>query len=177
METARSTLILVTGIFLWVLFFVFGITLDAGSYFTKISGPDSGIWTVVGSVFGFFLSWTWSNLVMLCCLAALVGEVGRDAMANGKGKPNLRGAMVRGFFIYLAITAGQLVIAGNISLPKEALESVTNGSSITSPLVTTPSQYFRLASFCSLVAFLVGFTPKLFTSILNSVSRMTGTDE
>ena len=151
-----------------------GIALDAGNYFKRLGEADATFLDGTWAFLCLTTSWTWSNVLALCCLSALVGEYGRDAMATRKSTPNPQAAIVRGFFIFLAMAAGQLVIAGNISLPQEVVQ---NPGSARDPLVTSPGQYFRLASFCSLLAFLVGFTPRIFHAFLNGLHRFTGVDD
>jgi hypothetical protein len=82
--------------------------------------------------------------------------------------------MVRGFFIFLAMATGQLVIVGTISLPPSLIE---NGGMATDPSVVSPGQYFRIATFCSFLSFFVGYKPSLFTSFLSRVERFAAEEE
>lgn len=172
MENFRATLVLVIAVGAWIGTFLLGIALDAGVYFERLTADETGALAGVWAFLCLAASWTWSNVLAMCCLAALVGEYGRDAMTPRRQQPNSRAAIVRGFFIFLAISAGQLVIAGNISLPQAVADAADPGN----PLVNSPGQYFRLAAFCSLLGFLVGFTPRLFTTFLKGLERIAGGD-
>lgn len=173
MGRAGTTVVLVLSVMGWIGAFVLGIALDAGTYFQRVTAEEATLLQGAWAFVCLTTSWTWSNVLGLCCLSALVGEDGRDAMATRRSSPNPQAAIVRGFFIFLAMAAGQLVIAGNISLPQVVVEGAASAGD---PLVTSPGQYFRLASFCSLLAFLVGFAPRIFHAFLNGLHRLTGVD-
>jgi hypothetical protein len=60
--------------------------------------------------------WTWTNLVYLCVLASVIGEIGRYTVGRQKSSINVGGAIVRGFFVVLITFAGQLVTRRAVSL-------------------------------------------------------------
>jgi len=123
------------------------------------SSPDgrSGL-LLVGLIVAF--SYTPTNVAMLCLLAATLGvtasraRLGDDATggqhAGDSTHPYVSGAL-RGFFVYVALLSGMLVIVGN---PFEDLSE---------------SKYVRLAGLVSLFAFLLNYYPGLFPSLLAKV--------
>lgn len=166
-----STVVLGLGLFLWISLFVAGSAVPSDELLKLIKGEDNSTLLRAGGLVGFVFTWTWSNIFWLCCISSVLGEYGRDAMSPGR-PPNPQAAMIRGFFIFLALATGQLVIVGTISLPPSLLE----GANVTpeDPSIVSPGQYFRIATFCSFLSFFVGFSPKIFTSLLKRVENMAG---
>lgn len=143
---------LVVALLTWILFFVIGITANSTRYLNELYDQFS-MFTAVG----FVTSWTWTNVLCLACFASLVGEWGRTCVE--KRPPRLGGALARAFFIYLALISGQLLFGGGLPIPgAEQLDAVAGN--------TTQWQYFRVATFVSLLAFMVGYSPGFFASLL-----------
>ena len=165
-----STVVLGLGLFLWISMFVAGSAVPSDELMRLIRGEEVELYLRIGSLFGFVFTWTWSNIFWLCCISSVLGEYGREAMSP-KGTSNPQAALVRGFFIFLAMATGQLVIVGTISLPPSLLEGAVTPDD---PSVVSPGQYFRIATFCSFLSFFVGFSPKIFTSLLKRVENMAG---
>jgi len=100
----------------------------------------------------YLLTYTDTNVAMLCCIAAWLGELGRRTRIDGVEQEGdfLRGdylaAVMRGFLGYLAILTGFVVIGTGVNF------------------FTTPSAegYVRLAAIVSLAGFLIGFNPAIF---------------
>jgi hypothetical protein len=155
---------------LWIVFFVAGSAVPSDDLLQRVMTEGAGLRTRALNMVGFVFTWTWSNIIWLCCFSTLVGEYGREALGR-KGVPNPLAALVRGFFIFLAMATGQLVIAGTLSLPPSLLEEAVNPEN---PIVVSSGQYFRIATFCSFVGFFVGFSPRIFTSLLNRVEMLAG---
>lgn len=166
----KSALVLAICLLLWILFFVAGSAVPSDDLLQRAVAEGARPRTRILNMLGFVFTWTWSNIIWLCCFSTLVGEYGREALGR-KGMPNMVAALVRGFFIFLAMATGQLVIAGTLSMPPSLLEEAVNPNN---PVVVSPGQYFRIATFCSFVGFFVGFSPRIFTSLLNRVERMAG---
>ena len=167
-----STFVLGLGLFLWISLFVAGSAVPSDELMVIIRGEDVSLLKRIAGLFGFVLTWTWSNIFWLCCVSSVLGEYGRDAMSPVRGT-NPQAALIRGFFIFLAMATGQLVIVGTISLPPSLLEGAVAPED---PSVVSPGQYFRIATFCSFLSFFVGFSPKVFTSLLKRVENMASTD-
>lgn len=169
----RSTLVLVIGLFFWISFFVAGSAVPSDELMQVIRAAGSPWYLRLAGLIGFVCTWTWSNIFWLCCLSSVLGEYGREAMRPKKGA-NPQSALIRGFFIFLAMATGQLVIVGTISLPPSLLEGAAAPDD---PSVVSPGQYFRIATFCSFLSFFVGFSPRVFTSLLKRVENMAGSEE
>jgi hypothetical protein len=91
--------------------------------------------------------------------ASFIGELGRSLSNNQSA--NLGAAFARGFFIYLTFVTGQLVLGGDLPIPGVGTEIITHG------------QYFRVAAFSSLMAFVGGYSPEFFSSILKRIEAQT----
>ncbi len=167
MQAIRETSFLIVLALFWIGTMVLGVALDSGVYFQKLANENLAFIERVSALITIIFTYTWSNIFLLCCLAALIGEIGR--VANLGENPKIKLAIIRGFFIFLLVTGGQLIIAGNISLPA----NVAPEGGAVGPMVTSVGQYFRLASFCSLMAFLVGFTPSWFDALLDRLKRVS----
>ena len=168
----KSTLVLILGLFLWLCFFVAGSSVPSDELMQLIRSADVPWYQRVASLVGFVFTWTWGNIFWLCCLSSVLGEYGREAMGPKRGV-NPQAALIRGFFIFLTLATGQLVIVGTISLPPSLLEGAATPDD---PSVVSPGQYFRIATFCSFLSFFVGFSPKVFTSLLKRVENMAGSE-
>jgi hypothetical protein len=175
MATSKtSALALALFLLLWIGFFVVGSAVPSDNLLKIVLDPGAVTTHRALGLLGFVFTWTWSNILWLCCLSSLVGEYGRGTVAGSAAQPHPTAAMVRGFFIFLAMATGQLVIVGTISLPPSLIE---NGGMATDPSVVSPGQYFRIATFCSFLSFFVGFKPSLFTSFLSRVERFAAEEE
>lgn len=124
-------------------------------------------------------TYTPTNLLLMCCASALIGCLGRLATTNGNNENgNGRGAsqssdssksaedsdptgvsplapamsaVMWGFFVYLVLISGTIVLAGDTFMKTDA------------------DQYFRLAGSASLLAFAVGWQPQLVTHLVSNI--------
>ena len=154
-------------LFTWISILLIGAFFSSGSFFKKVNSAEFNFLQQTGFFFCLMGTWTWSNILLLCCLASLLGEYGRYSMTSSVRKVNNMAALVRGFFIYLFLTAGQLLINGSLSMPVEALPADQAEF-----LRTSPEAYIRLSGVSSLMGFAVGFKPELFHEFL---IKVTGT--
>ncbi len=104
------------------------------------------------------MCWTWTNLIILCCICAVVGDIGRSLLPGAGEAPSYASGVIRGFFVYLLGLTGQLVLTGT-----------GNGSQ---DLVILAGSYFRIAGFLSLLSFLVGYNPRLFSRLVERIENM-----
>ncbi len=167
-SSTKNTLTLGLCLLLWVGFFVVGSAVPSDNLLRHVLNELNSPLNRAGNLLGFVFTWTWSNILWLCCFASLVGEYGRGSMSGTAALPSAPAAIVRGFFIFLAMATGQLVIVGTISLPPSLIE---NAGITGDPSIVSPGQYFRIATFCSFLSFFVGFKPSVFTSFLSRVER------
>jgi hypothetical protein len=100
-----------------------------------------------------------TNLALVCCFAGVLGAMGRRvvlAAERDRGPHDhtfpFLSAVLRGFFVYLAVISGILVLLEN-------------------PILGTasPGQYIRFAGLLSLTSFFVNYDPTMFVSLLNRV--------
>lgn len=139
----------------WIVLFGVGISQDS-------SAALQSLWTSFRflTLMKFIVTWTWSNVLFLAIFASFAGELGR--ISGDIQRPNLVSAAARGFFIFLALIAGQLVFNGTLSVDPKPYNQV---------LFVTEPRYFRVAAFSSLLAFMAGYNPVFFSSL---VSRIEG---
>ncbi|MEM8488387.1 MAG: hypothetical protein AAF564_22755, partial [Bacteroidota bacterium] len=98
---ASSTIILSLSLLFWIALFVAGSTIPSDNVLQGVLGEGVPVGKRLLHLLGFVFTWTWSNILLLCCFASLVGEYGREAMSRRKIIPNPQVALVRGFFIFL----------------------------------------------------------------------------
>jgi hypothetical protein len=128
-------------------------------------------WAGLASIVMVVLTFTPPNLALLGALAAVAGAAGRwmtdgtsteesaSAAAARRHAMTLRGwassamlsALSRGFFVYLAMLSGLLILTGD---PFDR---------------PTPGQYVRLAGTCSLFCFIVGWQPDLLKKLMDRI--------
>ncbi|MFK7848539.1 MAG: hypothetical protein AB8G77_24850 [Rhodothermales bacterium] len=170
---AKSTIVLSLCLMFWLGLFVAGSTIPSDNVLQGLIGEGVALEKRALHLVGFIFTWTWSNILLLCCFASLVGEYGREAMSRRRIVPNPQVALVRGFFFFLAMATGQLVIVGTISLPPSLIEEAVTPQD---PSVVNAAQYFRIATFCSFLNMLIGFSPRMFTNLLKRVEMLSGED-
>src|SRR5262249_12966615 len=109
--------------------------------------------------------YTATNPAFLACLAAFLGGIARRVRIDGEGadtsndswssqKKAYLSAIMRGFFLYLVVLSGLLLL--------------------TTQAITNPSQeqYVRLAGTISVLSFLVGSDTTLFARIMHRVTEL-----
>lgn len=127
----------------WLLVFTMGATVSSAP-FREDMNPIA---------FAMVLfTYTPTNLAMLGCFAATSGSGG----INEADAEDHRNAAVRGFFVYLMLISGMLVVSDD---------------PFTSP---SQSQYIRLAGMTSLLCFIVGWRPEVVASMMNRVLTAQG---
>lgn len=146
----------------WTLVFTIGMIFPSDPIRTALNGTGATIsnWMVLPYVLMFLMTYTVSNVAILCCISAWLGELGRRTRIDGaaQGGPFLRGdyiaAVMRGFLAYLAILTGFVVIGSGVNV------------------FVTPSAegFVRLAAVVSLAGFLIGFNPALLRGIESKVT-------
>jgi hypothetical protein len=101
-----------------------------------------------------FLFYTLSNVAILCCLSSFLGALSRKSRFARNGqraeedmRSHFMGAVMRGFFVYIALLAGLLVFSGSQFADMDQ------------------ERYIRLASMVSVFSFLIGHDPRLFDTL------------
>lgn len=152
---------------IWVLLFTAGLTIDSGPYRTQV---NSALFSW-GAFFMVVLTYTPTNVAILSLLSGYVagcaslithhryrekaekaGRLTKEALLEHLmyRTESPMASMFRGMVVYFGFMAGILV---------------TTVSPFTA---TTPEQYIRLAAAVSFFAFVVGYDPTKFSSLLNA---------
>jgi hypothetical protein len=124
-----------------------------------------------GEVFVMLTCWTWTNLLILCCLASVIGELGRRVLLGARQAPQVQAALVRGFFILLAVMAGQLMILGTPAATAIPAEAVHNQELYAGVWL---ARFIRLAAFASLISLLASLRPRLIRVLMEHLLERLG---
>lgn len=147
---------------LWILVFLPALIISSAPYRQQL---ENGVFTTK-TIFMTLITYTVTNVAILCCLAGVIGASTRmiiDA-AKHKGQKqkdsfNFAGIMLAGvmrsFLIYLLFISG-IYLATNAPFANP-----------------TQEQYVRVAGMISLFAFVAGYEPKFFGRIMESFSTST----
>lgn len=175
LEGASSFLVFV----LWLILFAAGILVDTRPYREHISpsavvametppapgaasAPAAPSTAHAGNIFAAWLVVLFCylplNLAWLCATSSTLGSLGSRAnlsddslnVASIDGTNPYVSALLRGFFVYLFMTSGLLLL---------------DETPFSSP---SPGQYIRLAGFLSLFSFVLSYQPQLFTALIDS---------
>jgi hypothetical protein len=144
----------------WLVLLVIGSEIQASLYTEALREDRLGIflWFPL-----FFFSWTWTNVCVACCLSSLIGEVLRGLNSSRDHPIDWLSAPIRGFFVFLLLIAGQIVIVGGLSTP----------SATGAPDQVQVSQYFRIFATASLISFLIGYRPELLLKFVDTLTKRT----
>lgn len=151
-------------VLLWILVFLPGLTINSQPFREQILQGNVSLhnFSVV------LLTYTISNVAILCCMAGVIGAATRRITAKATEqrkfdeKPVFSAiftGVTRGFSVYLLLLAGVYAATPDpFSAP-------------------TPEQYVRMAGTISLMAFIVNYEPDLFQTIVgiaSSKGKMAG---
>jgi hypothetical protein len=164
---------IVFGIFLmlvWVGLLALGTIYSSTVYGERlVAMTRQEVWETIGATAWYFLlfvlTYTVTNSMVLCVLAAALGEAGRrDRIGDETQAVKLRtglyfGAMIRGFMTYLIVISGSVVIANK---------------SYNSP---TREDYLTFAATVSVLGFLAGYNPDVFVRFMNGLRFAAQTRE
>lgn len=140
------------GVFVvWIVLFGVGILIDTAPYRATI-GSSATLRTWIVVLFAFLPL----NLVWLCAVSSLLGAFGNRAnLTNDRAGRKLRdnnnpyvAAIIRGFFAYLFLISGLLLL---------------DDQPFTNPAA---AQYVRLAGFLSLLSFVISYQPRFFNTLI-----------
>jgi hypothetical protein len=146
-ECAAAVVVFVS----WVVLFGLGILVDTGPLRSPLPAPAAvGKWLVV------LVCYLPLNLVWLCAVSSALGAFGNRAnLTNDRAGRKLRdddnpyvAAIIRGFFAYLFLISGLLLL---------------DDQPFTTP---TAAQYVRLAGFLSLLSFVISYQPRFFNMLI-----------
>ena len=148
-------------IVLWLGVFLLGTLVNSAPYRERFAGFTGTPLDVVSDGLIVGLTYTLTNVGLLCLLASLLGSLGAsanlgvdsDAAMDQDTSAPRTSAILRGFLVYLALLAGVLVFAD-------------------SPAGPTQNQYVRLAGVTSLLGFAVNYRPALFATLFARLSKL-----
>jgi hypothetical protein len=156
----RSTLIGIASIVLWTVTFSVGIVVPTAPFRAMLgdlySSPVSVLEFVMAGSAVLVCS-TFSNPAILACLAALIGSVAHDVTFPQRTTNELRNhlsAVFRGFFVYLGMMSGLMLLT---------TEAILNATQV---------QYVQLAAVMSIVAYLVGYDSTLFQTLVKRIGGL-----
>lgn len=147
----------------WILLLGAGVTVSTKKYIDLIDGPAAvGFFAGINAWFWILTCYTVTNVAALCCLAALIGAIGGgtqiDESEKSLAKTDLRtlyvSAIIRAFFIYVAILSGSIMFTDTKQFTDISLE-----------------RYLKLAGLVSALSFAIGYNPALFASFFSRVSK------
>lgn len=126
---------------------------------SAVGSPLGSFFSVLGSFLMVVISFTPTNLALICCTAGVIGAAGRrlqlstdpDRDNRDRSHP-LLSAFVRGLFVFLIAISGILVL----------LEDPILGTA-------SPGQYIRFAGLLSLTSFIVNYDPTVFVLLVDQV--------
>jgi hypothetical protein len=154
---------------LWVVFFGAGCFVPTESFRTVLLSTSTGIFTPtwIGSCLLVVFCYTITNILFLTLFSSFIGCLAcrwrvsdkSDGMLHFYAKlPPQRiflAAGLRAFFLYLAIISGLLIFSTESAV-----------------MSTGFAQYIRIAGFCSVFGFMIGYDPTLIYKFMGKVSDL-----
>jgi len=155
---------------LWVIEFGLGMLVDSKPFRDRVAAHFDP-----AAFFVCLVSYTPTNIFMLCLLASIVGGCASRLVVSGAKKileneeaappvtdshiylvENPFASMLRGMIVYFSFLAGVFVSGSNLLLEP------------------TPAGYTQAAGFISLLSFVVGYDPTMFSSFIKVAGKMKG---
>ena len=161
------------GLMTWIVFFTLGMVIDSSQYRTTLT-TDFTLFKFLMTLITF----TPSNIAILCLVSSFTG--GCASLLVIRKAQKLLGvadqpknqvtskiiymsespfsSMIRGILVFFAFLAGVFITSSNaLSVP-------------------TPQAYTQAAGVVSLLAFLVGYDPTMFNSLINLSEKIKGSN-
>jgi hypothetical protein len=163
----RELLLGILTIVLWTAFFCGGVFVPTMEYRQALWGGKLGLLAASGHLLVVVSCYTLTNIWLLCCAAALLGCMTRRWQVSDHSSIETTvvaispvrvylSALLRGFFLYLITVAGFLTVTTEESLISTKLD-----------------QYIRIAGVTSVLAFVVGYDPRILNRFLARVMDAT----
>lgn len=160
------------GVIAWIVFFSLGMLIDSSQYRTTLSTNFTWFKFIMT-----ILTFTPSNIAILCLVSAFTGgcasllvikkaqhALGLDETDANKTNSQIYmnespfSSMLRGILVFFAFLAGVFI---------------TSSNALTAP---TAQAYTQAAGFVSMIAFLVGYDPTMFRTLINLTEKIKGSD-
>ena len=143
----------------WLMIFCLGLFVDSEPFRDAMGEAHLDF----PNLFYAFVTYTVTNVGLLCCLVGLLGSVARNigtaparhgaTQAATHDKESILAGLLRGFVVYLLFLGGVYVVAHS---PFEN---------------TDPNLYARLAGALSVASFLAGYSPRSFYEKIRGFAR------
>lgn len=159
--TVADMILLWVCISVWLVTFLFGTLVDSLPYRERFAALAGGVAGVVKDGLLVLGTYTLTNLAILCLTSSVLGALAARAElstdieagpASDTSSPR-NSALLRGFLVYVCLIAGILLFGED-------------------PVAPGQKQYFRLAGFTSMFAFVLSYRPALFGSLLQRVGTV-----
>ncbi|MCL4401612.1 MAG: hypothetical protein M1436_02960 [Acidobacteria bacterium] len=154
---------LVGDLVLWTVLLAVGLFIASEPYRNALLAKQPRFVDYAFVWFMAFLSYTFTNLAILCSIASIAGAGARHVetqLAGGQPITNLRAlytsAAVRGFFVYLIALSGLMFLAEGLF----------------ANIAKSADAYMRLAGGISALSFMLGFNPEMFARFLERIARL-----
>ncbi len=147
----KRLLLLVLGFGSWLGLYAIGCRVGAWRYLQAIRQPDIGMGDMIWNGLVISSSYTYSNVGLLCIIAALIGGLGRR-LSQSSGRGRLRNEVVEGLLskaVLRSVVIAMVVICSAIAL----------GSPVTFRSV---DPYVSFAMMMSAVGLVNGYMPQWF---------------
>lgn len=160
------------GVIAWIVFFSLGMLIDSSQYRNTLN-TDFTLFKFIMTMITF----TPSNIAILCLASAFIGgcssllviKKAQKALGideNEANKTNSQiymsenpfSSMLRGILVFFAFLAGVFI---------------TSSNALTSP---TAQAYTQAAGVVSMLAFLVGYDPTMFRTLINLTEKLKAKD-
>jgi hypothetical protein len=160
------------GVIGWIVLFSLGMLIDSSQYRTTLTTDFTWFKFIMT-----MLTFTPSNIAVLClvsaftggCASLLVITKAKKALGldENDGKSNSQiymsenpfSSMLRGILVFFAFLAGVFV---------------TSSNALSAP---TPQAYTQAAGVVSMLAFLVGYDPTMFRTLINISEKIRGKED
>lgn len=160
------------GVITWIVLFSLGMLIDSSQYRNTLT-TDFTLFKFIMTM----LTFTPSNIAILCLVSAFTGGcasllvitkaqkvLGLDDHDNRKSNSHIYmsenpfSSMLRGILVFFAFLAGVFV---------------TSSNALSAP---TAQAYTQAAGVVSMLAFLVGYDPTMFRTLINVTEKLKGDD-
>lgn len=140
----------VLSIGVWVTVFGIGAIVPSEPYRTVLGSHEISSLARGAALIAAIVTYTPTNIAILCCVASITGSSG---IRHDDSLEKYRSSVVRGFFVYILLMSGLLLISGD---PFNA---------------PTQSQYIRLAGMSAVFGFIVGWHPGVVAKLMDNVMQ------
>ncbi|HEY2726278.1 MAG TPA: hypothetical protein VGI61_03835 [Parafilimonas sp.] len=160
------------GVISWIVLFSLGMLIDSSQYRSTLTTNFTGFKFIMT-----MLTFTPSNIAILCLVSAFTGgcasllvitkaqkALGLDEQITTKSNSRIYmsenpfSSMLRGILVFFAFLAGVFV---------------TSSNALAAP---TAQAYTQAAGVVSMLAFLVGYDPTMFRTLINISEKLKGDD-